>query len=765
MLSIDRCAGALIIGLLPLMFIPRLPGTVPVLLLLFTAIILWLSGYKNARFAALPILSFLWGNWQAAGLVNQIEYMVQGDKLIVATVASISLISHREESARMLLKIEQADGRRVFPPVSVSVHWPKKWPASCSGQRWQLKIRMRPVHSLLNEGGFDSQRWAMANRRPLTGRIITGRMLEGNCHLRQDIISRTDRQLQSYSQRSLLLALAFGERGELSLQQWETLRKTGTAHLMAISGLHIVMAALFGRLLARAIQYLFPTRWIGPLLPLLCGWLLALTYVWLAGANPPALRAGLVLTLWLALRLFGVLSSPWQVWLWAVALILLSEPLTLLSDSFWLSCMAVLSLLFWLHWVPLLSPFLTKNRYAWPLRLAHLQFGMMLLLMPLQMLLFHGISLSSFPANLWAMPIVSFITVPLVLVALVFSFFSSFAEVFWSLANSSLEIAMLPLNNLKAGWQHTGETAMAIGCLGWLGVVIWRFRWWSLYPFAVIALCVNLILIAQRRDTHRWRVDMLDIGHGLAIVIERERRAVIFDTGNRWRTGSMAEKAILPYLKWRGLTVDHIILSHDHLDHSGGLELIRAAFPMAKVRAPFPIKNIEPNRWLLPCRRGDRWQWQQLDFEVLWPPQLTENAQNDDSCVIRISEGKHSLLLTGDIERKSERQLVKTSRHKLRSTLLQVPHHGSNTSSIAPFLRAVQPELAMASASRYNQWHLPAKKVINRYKENGIIWRDTSRSGQLSISFSDHDWQIKGYREQLFPRWYHQRFGVGSHNE
>ena len=224
----------------------------------------------------------------------------------------------------------------------------------------------------------------------------------------------------------------------------------------------------------------------------------------------------------------------------------------------------------------------------------------------------------------------------------------------------------------------------------------------------------------------------------------------------------MAATVILPYLRWRGIVVEQIILSHDHLDHTGGLAELKAVFPQAKVRAPFSLTGLIAD---LPCQQGVKWQWQGLNFEVLWPRTQVINAQNNDSCVIRIDDGQQSLLLTGDLETQGERLLVKNHRAKLASTLLQVPHHGSNTSSTGPFLRAVKPELAFASAARYNQWHLPAKKVIKRYQENSIIWRDTSVSGQLTVYFYSDSWQIKGYREQIMPRWYHQRFGVGGHNE
>ncbi|WP_049645791.1 ComEC family protein [Yersinia mollaretii] len=758
-LSINQAAAAIVVGLLPLVFLPQLPGASSIGTLLILGGLLGFSRNNYCQCLALVMISFVWGSWHGNRVLAQVEALTQGEQQIVATIKSSRLAW--AEGSKVLLGIQEVNGQRVFPPIAVAVHWPEALEHHCAGQQWAISLRMRAVHSLLNEGGFDSQRWAMANRRPLQGRVIKAELLDARCNLRQQAISVIEQQLASHHQRQILLALAFGERKQLDTSQWALLRDTGTAHLMAISGLHIALAALFGGIVARALQLLLSIRWIGPLFPLLMGWLAAMIYVWLAGANPPAVRAAIALTLWLLLRLFAISCSTWQVWLWGLALILLSEPLAVLSDSFWLSCLAVFSLICWYHWVPLSVRF----RVGWRglvIRWFHLQFGMMLLLMPLQIGLFHGVSLFSILANLWAVPLISLLTVPCVLLAMAFTLLPTIAGVFWVMADMSITAVLLPLNHLRAGWLHTGMTSVALGYGGWLGVLIWRFQWWRSYPIGVVALCVNLALFSHRRDEYRWRVDMLDIGHGLAVIIERRGKAIVFDTGNRWNKGSMAAAVILPYLRWRGIVVEQIILSHDHLDHTGGLAELQATFPRASVHASYPVAGIVSS---LPCKQGVAWQWQGLDFEVLWPKAQVADAQNDDSCVIRINDGKHSLLLTGDLETQGELQLVKKSRAKLASTVLQVPHHGSNTSSTAPFLRAVKPELALASAARYNQWHLPTRKVINRYQKNNIIWRDTSVSGQLSVYFYDNNWQVKGYREQLMPRWYHQRFGVRGHNE
>lgn len=122
----------------------------------------------------------------------------------------------------------------------------------------------------------------------------------------------------------------------------------------------------------------------------------------------------------------------------------------------------------------------------------------------------------------------------------------------------------------------------------------------------------------------------------------------------------------------------------------------------------------------LPCHRGERWQWQGLNFQALWPLPGSTAKGNNHSCVVRIDDGRSSILLTGDIERQAEQAMISRYWRHLTSTLIQVPHHGSNTSSSALLIRRVDGAAALASASRYNAWRMPSYKVVQRYRHRVI---------------------------------------------
>ncbi|WP_350338133.1 ComEC family protein [Symbiopectobacterium purcellii] len=756
-MSFSLASCAVIAGTLPLLWLPQIPPRwASVTVLMISTLLLVTCRSKIVRVLSLSSLCLAFALLDARSMLTT---MVSIDgKTLSAEVKIVEMRISGHQDQQILVQVEKLQGRWVFPAFYATLTLPNTMQAWCGGQRWSIRARFRPLHSRLNQGGFDRQRWGIAKRQLASARVLRATPITLACGVRQRLLTQVEQHASSLQWHAILLALMFGVMKTLTPEASAVLQQTGTMHLMVISGLHIVLAAMFGWGLMRALQRLLPLRWIVPPLPLLAGVLLAWSYAWLAGENPPAIRAALAYSVWTLIRWRGVICTSWQVWLWCVAIVFLSEPMMVLSNSFWLSCVAVAGLIFWFQWAPL--PYGLRQGWHWVLvRVAHLQCGITLLLLPLQWGIFKGISLTSLPANIWAVPLVSFVTTPLVLVALPLALFPTLSFSSWWLADRSLDVVFMVLKPLKRGWIAIDEHYLAWSLMGWCGVIIWRFGWWRVYPASVAALVLYVVLQRAATPQPEWRVDMLDVGHGLAIVIEREGQTVLFDTGSQWSGGDMAQYEILPYLRWRGITPEAVILSHSHQDHIGGLGSLLQAYPGLTVYSPF----TQPGHRA--CIQGETWQWQGLTFTVLWPPIRVAHAGNDDSCVVRIDDGRHRVLLTGDIEMKTERRLESALRDQLTADLLQIPHHGSKTSSSAPFLRAVNPRYALASTGRYNPWRLPSAAVIARYRNAGHHWVDTAQSGQVSVRFFNEHLLVLPYRERLSPFWYHQWFGVKRDSE
>lgn len=754
-ISLSTASCAVILGTAPLLWLPVIPP-VTALWLLAGGGLLLVSLVGCLRVLGIALLTLVWACNNARDVLETLTRIDGKTLRAEVSIAEMRLTDYSDK--QVLLRVETLDGRWLHPAFYVRATLPPTMSGWCGGQRWAVTATFRPLHSRLNEGGFDRQRWGVAKRQLATARIASTLALDSSCSLRQRLVTRLEQPATALTWRAILLALAFGEMKGLAPQTRTLLVQTGTMHLMVISGLHVGLAALFGWGMARVVQFLLPAAWIGYRSPLVVGVVIVWCYAWLAGGNPPALRAALAFSIWSFIRVRGIACSAWQIWLWCVAAVLLCDPLMSISSSLWLSCLAVAGLIFWCQWVPLPPRYRVGWRWGC-LRLAHLQVGMVLLMMPLQGGLFHGFSTTSLPANLWAAPLVSFVVTPLVLLALPFAPFPHLSQALWALADRAIAVVFAPLNGLPQGWVIIDERYLSWSLFGWVGVVIWRFAWWRTHPASVLVLIGLIVLPRLVAPRPEWRLDMLDVGHGLAIVIERQGRALLYDTGGQWEGGDMMTRDILPYLRWRGIVPEGVIISHSHRDHIGGLASLLQAYPALPVYSPLMQGTHRA------CVQGEHWQWRNLTLRVLWPPRRVDYAENDDSCVIQIDDGVRRILLTGDIVAASERQLTATQRAALSADLLQIPHHGSSTSSTLPFVRAVKPRYALASTGRYNPWRLPSAPVVRRYRRAGVHWVDTAQSGQVSVRFFSDKWEVLRYREQLSPRWYHQWFGVKRDNE
>ena len=721
-MKITTVGVCIISGIFPLLILPQLPGTLTLAFLTLFACVLAFIPVKTVRYIALTLLFFVWG------ILSAKQILWAGETLTGATQDAIVEITATDGMTTHYGQITHLQGRRIFPASGLVMYGEYLPQAVCAGQQWSMKLKVRAVHGQLNDGGFDSQRYAIAQHQPLTGRFLQASVIEPNCSLRAQYLASLQTTLQPYPWNAVILGLGMGERLSVPKEIKNIMRDTGTAHLMAISGLHIAFAALLAAGLIRSGQIFLPGRWIHWQIPLIGGICCAAFYAWLTGMQPPALRTMVALATWGMLKLSGRQWSGWDVWICCLAAILLMDPVAILSQSLWLSAAAVAALIFWYQWFPCpewqLPPVLRAV-----VSLIHLQLGITLLLMPVQIVIFHGISLTSFIANLLAIPLVTFITVPLILAAMVVHLSGPLIleQGLWFLADRSLALLFWGLKSLPEGWINIAECWQWLSFSPWFLLVVWRLNAWRTLP-------------------------------AMVMVIARNGKAILYDTGLAWPEGDSGQQLIIPWLHWHNLEPEGVILSHEHLDHRGGLDSILHIWPMLWIRSPLNWEHHQP------CVRGEAWQWQGLRFSAHWPLQGSNDKGNNHSCVVKVDDGTNSILLTGDIEAPAEQKMLSRYWQQVQATLLQVPHHGSNTSSSLPLIQRVNGKVALASASRYNAWRLPSNKVKHRYQLQGYQWIDTPHQGQTTVNFSAQGWRISSLREQILPRWYHQWFGVPVDN-
>ena len=386
-----------------------------------------------------------------------------------------------------------------------------------------------------------------------------------------------------------------------------------------------------------------------------------------------------------------------------------------------------------LVWLARRTPAQPARLRAAPLRLAVLQVFLMFGLTPLTALLFQRVSLVATPVNLVAVPIFSFVVVPLVLAALVVgALHEPTALVLMRGASFPVEL----INALIAAATRPARASASLPEFTDLAIVLlvlplaWVVlpRTWPGRSVACIGLAVVLGWQAPGPPADCFDTWVLDAGQGLAVVVRTPTEVVLYDTGMAWRGGgSTAASVILPFLAARGIRrVDKLIVSHADLDHRGGVDAIREALPVGPILIGERIDGVPG--WQ--CRAGQSWWSGAVRFEVLYPENESGAEGNNSSCVLRISVGAHALLLTGDIEKAAERDLVEGGA-ALGADVIVVPHHGSATSSSVPFVDSVSPLIAVNSAGYANRWDLPRPDVVRRWQASGAGFLNTARDGAI----------------------------------
>lgn len=641
------------------------------------------------------------------------------------------------------------------------------------GERWQLDVRLHRVVGLKNLVGFDLERYYFSQGWLARASVVKNSAIkiEESHSWRQQFSQRLNHSIQPLKHHGLIMALTFGVRDELTPQHWLQLQESGLIHLVAISGLHIGIAFAIGYWLGRLLRYPFPNFiW----LPFVCAIVIAIAYAWLAGFTLPTRRALTMCLLFTVFTYFRVAVGRWQTLFICFAITLAIDPFSALSSSFWLSFGAIAVIFIFLDQkvtTKTAESILIDNhpliqiwhRY-WPNlnTLIRLQWYLLLYMTPITVFIFGGVSLFSPIYNLIFVPWFCFIVVPLLFLALavtlgVGEIFPLLNDGIWLLVDWSLMPISYSITWASIGWFPLSLTFISllllIVLIGSIAVCLHAKA-----KLMIVMLLLNWCYFPQYNKP-RWSLDILDVGHGLAILITQNGRSVLYDTGAVWEHGSIAHSIITPLLYQRGeWQLEGMILSHADADHAGGKTVIEEKFQ------PIWKRSSSSNDDYLPCVIGAKWQWQSLVFEVLWPPKIVKRAYNPHSCVIRLIdiESDYRVLLSGDIEAIAEMMLVKQARiqeskgehNPLSATIMIVPHHGSKTSSTASFIEQVSPQLAIASLAKNGRWPLPSPLVTARYAKHGITWLDTGDSGQITINFYKNNWKITTLRTEQNTAWY-----------
>jgi len=739
------------IGVLCFHVLPRVPAagwaTLPVLIALLAL------RWRRMRWLLLAAVGFTWA-WLRVDLrLHERWPDTLSSEPVVLEGVVVAQPALAGPSLQCVIDADTVDG--VTRSVRARLSWydpPAEIPRP--GERWRLRVRLRPPRGFANPGGFDYEGWLFREGVGATGYVLGGSDNQriagprGRYLLlgwRAAIASRMEDMAGASAHAGVISALVVGLTGGLGSHDWEVFQATGTSHLISISGLHI-------GLVAGGVAWVVRRGWgrlaclrrrLAPIdAAALGGLLAAAVYSLLAGFSIPTLRSLLMLAVVLGRSLLRREGTAEASLAQAFGIVLLFDPLAPLFPGFWLSFLCVAALM-----LGMMGGVTGLN--------AHLrtQWAVTLVVAPVTLAIFDSLSLIAPLVNLVLIPIFSVLVVPPALAAALLLPLSE--------ALSALPLS-LAVGTIDCIWPWLARAAA-------LPIALWTA---SPRPFWVLlAAQLGLLLcVVPRGLVSRWlavplvlpllmwhppapvagayELAVLDVGQGLAVVVRTAHHVLLYDTGPRFRSGGDAGRmVVVPYLHARGVrALDALIVSHDDSDHSGGVRSILGAVRVARVLTG---GRGEAER----CVAGRRWRWDDVDFELLHPAAGARWSDNDGSCVLRVSAPGGTSLFTGDIEVDGERALI-DSAQPLASDIVVAPHHGSASSSSAGLIARTHPRHVVFSAGYENRWGFPAAAVQARWRAAGAALYSTESAGALIFMVDPHRGVLPPYEHRRDGRHY-----------
>lgn len=785
------------------------------------------------------LAGFDWAAWRAQLRLSTAlpDVLEQRDVRLSGRVEGLP--ERTDEGVRFLLRVEAVhsampDGVDVARfPARVRLSWSRATrrgvaaPAIEAGQQWTLTVRLKRPHGNANFGGVDTEAWLLHRGIRAIGHVRAGEPAAaapvsfadlvpaaraGIDRTRAGIARRIDAVLPLRPHRGVVTALAIGHQGAIAPADWTRFSRTGTNHLVAVSGLHVGLVAGFAAWLGGGLWRrgawrgrALPLWWPAPHPAAVCAVFAAAWFVALAGFGIPAQRAFWMVGAACVAAFAAHAPAPSRVLAWALLAVVLADPWAVAAAGFWLSFGAVAAILFATTSTarrvaphegaatappatppaippapaPAVAPPTRRAcppagsvRRAWrrigpPLATglggaARVQFAVTVALVPASASLFGQVPLLGPLANAVAIPWVSFLVVPAVLAGVILP--APVDALAFRAAHALIAALCRVLDAFAApGWAvwpvaapDAPTLAAALLGVGWMlgprGLPLRR-----LAPL----LCVPLFLYRPAPPgSGEFRVTMLDIGQGAAALVETHRHRLLYDSGPPLGRTDAGERLIVPSLRVQGVTtLDTLVISHDHDDHYGGAASVLARMPTAHLLASLPPAQPlweaarRAGARTTRCRRGTSWRWDGVDFEVLWPHDPDAGlAPNGMSCVIRVSNARHALLLAGDIEAGQEAALLGAAA-PLAATILLAPHHGSRTSSTPAFVEAVAPAHVVFQVGYLNRYRHPHPQVSARYATRGAHAYRSDRDGAVRFATRGAGLDVTAFRRSRRRYW------------
>ncbi|WP_251368359.1 DNA internalization-related competence protein ComEC/Rec2 [Polynucleobacter sp. AP-Kolm-20A-A1] len=773
---------------------------------------------RLAGLGFLFVLGFLWNAQYAESRLENVLIQELEGKEFSLEGRIAALPQSNSSGAKFAFDLDHANvGKETLDrfPKRIYLSWQPAWrspqdiPDVIPGQRWKFKAKLKRPYGSLNPHTFDFERWAFHQDFGANGSVRSGELLEdqdiawtdfelrmelARWHLRKKIQSMLPNDAR-YA--GVLVALVMGDQNSINQDDWQVFNATGIGHLISISGLHVTMLAGVGASFA---AFIWRRRTWPLMIPVskvaaAAGFFTAFIYAWLAGFQIPAQRTMYMVGVVAFALWTGRNPRSFDIWWWALAFVLLLDPMAPYTPGFWLSFGAVAAILYAMgdssgllgiptgkelevHWV---TQAIQALREA-----CRVQTVVTIALLPFTLYWFYQVSVISPFANAIAIPLVSYIVTPLAIMgALLPEFIGKWLMV---PAHASMEYLAILLDwmaklSWAVVWSRQPEWWMLV--ISGAGIIyairpgelykFWFLRMLALGLSVPLFLMPSLALVGSRLEVGEFRANVLDVGQGTAVLIETANKKLLYDTGPiQGKKDDAGQRVILPYLRGRGIDqIDRMVISHSDSDHVGGaatlLKHVRFGSMMGSLPDTNPlIQNLRTRKVpAIPCRFGQSWTWDEVEFLIWHPHEATlfteqyPGKPNEMSCVLEVRNKQASFWLTGDVEKQGEAEITGRLDSEVlskiggRELVFMAPHHGSKTSSSLELLNKLEPNQAFAQNGYRNRYGHPHPTVTARYEQLQIPFYQTPITGaQIWLFKNNSNSSTQFWRHDIKRLWH-----------
>ncbi|MFL0809156.1 MAG: DNA internalization-related competence protein ComEC/Rec2 [Agarilytica sp.] len=648
------------------------------------------------------------------------------------------------------------------------------------GQKVLIRAKLRRPRGLSNPGGFDYAAWLLSKRYAARGYVLSIEPIDASRDAREkrnwlninteDVFHAALSNVEGFietkllqkndlKQEAFIRALLLGDRSQVTKPHWNILKNTGTIHLLAISGLHVGLLAGFSFFLTRKVFLVFSllshysrlqTITAMRTLPAVSSVFLSGAYVLISGMGVPAQRAWFGVVVFYIFYLGGHKINPLRLLLYIAVIVVFSNPLVLTQNGFWLSFTAVtiiLATMGFRNHQPNIVAVNAKTQWVL-LGLCLVLFSCGLPLAPLGVV-----------ANFIAVPAIACVILPCLFLATVFSLFSGvIAGALLQFGDTTLHVIVVllkALDTLDLSLYFSVNSVWSFVCIAVFTILFLMPR--AFHTRSVSVILLVLFLLSDHKP-HDDRITVLDVGQGLAVVVESGKETLVYDTGARFSESfDIGSDVLAPFLRYRNIqNVESVVVSHDDNDHAGGLNGLANTID---IEALYFNGAQQTNRVgeTSGCNIGLHFSVGAFNVTTLWPDASQDKtySSNNQSCVLYIERPNFTAIFAGDIENDVENALLRRGSLPKDIDLLIAPHHGSNTSSSTAFLHRLRPKHVVFSTGYENRYRHPAKKVLSRYQTNtdAQLW-NTAIHGAIELTFDkENGTRIASNRSKSSKPW------------